>query len=233
MFWDDDQENKAEYNVPDHIVDVCYQIQGRAITIDHGMALSKEVIRCLPWFEDEPLAGLHQIHVAESGNGWFRPQDSENELLYLSRRTKLALRLPHNRLQQAEELIGQKLKVAGHELLEGKSSIRKLSKTSIVFSRYVIGDGQQSEQTFLEHQYKLLMSIGIKAKKMLCGKEHRMTSAEGTIYARSLMLAELDYAQAVIAQESGIGPGRKFGCGIFLPHKGIAAIKGLSEQIKG
>ena len=43
----------------------------------------------LPWMVDEPQAGIHLIHGAESGNGWIRPQEPD-ALLILSRRTRFA-----------------------------------------------------------------------------------------------------------------------------------------------
>ena len=36
--------------------------------------------------------------------------------------------------------------------------------------------------------------------------------------------ADLDKATSLSLQESGVGPGRPLGCGIFLPHKGIRAV---------
>jgi hypothetical protein len=39
------------------------------------------------------------------------------------------------------------------------------------------------------------------------------------------MVAELQAEQSVRLQQMGLGDGRTFGCGLFLPHKGIAAVK--------
>jgi hypothetical protein len=39
------------------------------------------------------------------------------------------------------------------------------------------------------------------------------------------MVAELEPEQSIRLQQTGLGEGRTFGCGIFLPHKGIKAVK--------
>jgi hypothetical protein len=38
------------------------------------------------------------------------------------------------------------------------------------------------------------------------------------------MIADLDKSSSLALQEAGIGPHRHFGCGIFVPHKGIKAV---------
>ena len=58
----------------------------------------------LPWLADDDRAGVHLIHVAESGNGWMRPEDAENEMLYLSRRTKMTLRLPKEYIEETKSV---------------------------------------------------------------------------------------------------------------------------------
>jgi hypothetical protein len=52
-----------------------------------------------------------------------------------------------------------------------------------------------------------------------------MHMANGSVFTRSLMVADLASEDAIKLQQEGIGPGRKFGCGLFLPQKGIKAVK--------
>jgi hypothetical protein len=40
----------------------------------------------------------------------------------------------------------------------------------------------------------------------------------------SLLLHGLTPAQSLAVQESGLGEGRKLGCGIFVPHKSVVAV---------
>ena len=104
MFWQESREETRA--VPDDVVDIVYQINCRALPVDHAWALSQAVRAVLPWFADEPAAGVHPIHVADSGNGWMRPENA-GDLLCLSRRTKLVLRVPRQRIDAAQALVGR------------------------------------------------------------------------------------------------------------------------------
>ncbi len=123
MYWQETKEND-HYIVPDDVVDVVYNIQCRCLPVDHVWALSRAISAALPWFADEPEAGLHPIHVAESGNGWMRP-DAPDALLQLSRRTKLMLRLPKHRTEDAGKLTGQTLDVGGNTMKVEKATAEK------------------------------------------------------------------------------------------------------------
>ena len=116
MFWQEDDDQGDHFTIPDTIQDLLFRIECRTLPLDHGFALSQEILRHLPWLVDEPGAAIHQIHVAESANGWMRPEDSETEVLCVSRRTKMTLRLPQHRLDDARELIGKTLDIEGHML---------------------------------------------------------------------------------------------------------------------
>ncbi|MEK7758017.1 MAG: type I-MYXAN CRISPR-associated protein Cas6/Cmx6, partial [Pseudomonadota bacterium] len=56
MFWQESQEEVRA--VPDDVVDIVYQIDCRALPVDHAWALSQAVCTVLPWLEDEPSAGV-------------------------------------------------------------------------------------------------------------------------------------------------------------------------------
>jgi hypothetical protein len=44
------------------------------------------------------------------------------------------------------------------------------------------------------------------------------------------MLADLTAEESVRLQEQGLGPLRQMGCGIFIPHKGIDAVKKAEDD---
>jgi CRISPR-associated protein Cas6 len=223
MFWQ--EEKKAEsFVVPENIVDVAFGIVCRALPVDHAWALSQAVRRALPWLEEEPAAGIHTLHVAESGNGWMRP-DKPDDLLYPSRRTRLTLRLPRRRVTDAEGLAGRTLDIAGFEIGVGRPALRPLSGITTIFSRYVvIGEGDADEGAFLARLYRQLEGMGTRPGKILCGIERAIATPGGRLRARSLMLADLSASQSVRLQEEGLGPERLLGCGLFLPHKGIQEV---------
>ena len=222
MFWQEENHDE-HYVVSDDVVDLVYQIDCRSLPVDHAWALSQAVRAALPWLEQVATAGVHPIHVAESGNGWVRPENA-GDLLCLSRRTKLVLRVPSQRVDAAQELVGRKLDIAGHALTVGKASLRPLSAITTIFSRYVVSADGLNETDFLQAALRELQAFGVRPKKMLCGMEKMIATPERPVHTRSLMLASLTQQESVSLQQRGLGPMRLLGCGLFIPHKDIREV---------
>lgn len=220
MYWQEEIDEQ-EYIVPDDVVDLVFSMECKTLPVDHAEALSNAVHEHLPWFADEGVAGLHLVHGAESGNGWERPQDAD-ELIYLSRRTKLILRLPREKVGEArEQLQGRAFEVAGHSLRITKASERLLSTESSQYARYVVDPHGEDEEHFLQEVVGELQGLGVQFKKILCGKTHVFQTREGEITTRSVIVAGLSPEHAVRLQEQGIGRHKKMGCGLFNPHKSV------------
>lgn len=220
MFWEEDEDETIKR--PEDIVDLAFSLVATQIPVEHAYLLSQAVEHVLPWLADETGCGLHQIHGAESGNGWQRPDDGG--AMYISKRTKLVLRLPNERVEDAGVLTGQKLDLDGYALEVGKANVRLLNPVSTIYARYVITDGDESEEQFLEFVSEQLQEIGIRCKKMMCGRTHTIRVPGRELQARSLMLADISKEDSLQLQKLGLGRGRNIGCGLFIPHKGIQRI---------
>jgi CRISPR-associated protein Cas6 len=219
MFWQESRKDEVTPNTDD-VTDIAYQIRCRSLPVDHAWALSEAVQKILPWIGSEAGAGVHTIHVAESGNGWMRPEGAD-DLLYLSRRTRLQIRVPRHRVAEAEQLVGRTLDVAGHELTVEKAALKPLTPFAAVFSRYVESAGTQDENAFLAATVRELAQLGVRPLKMLCGIEKTLATPDGPVRSRSLMIADLTLPESLRLQQRGLGPRRALGCGLFLPHKDI------------
>lgn len=217
MYWQE-ESNEQQFIVPEKVVDLLFQIDCPTLPVDHAWGLLQEIRRVLPWFGDEPGEGLHIIHGADSGNGWERPQASD-DLLYLSRRVKLVLRLPSERIAQAQALTGKSLELGSHSIAVGESKLRKLGMTNFLYSRYVAGPENVGEDEFIAWAVQELNLLGLSFKKILCGKSCRLYAHDTPLETRSLLVANLSFEDAVTLQESGIGPHRSMGCGLFIPQK--------------
>ena len=225
MFWDED-DKKTGFHIPDDVVDVGFKLNTKGLPYEHSRELQDAVNQLLPWIEDEELFGIHQIHGAESGNGWTRPENAENELLYLSRRARFYVRTPGHKLDEVKALTGQTLDVGGYAVELGASNVKPLSIQTEQFSRYVVvEDSEETEDDFLVRVVDDLKELlGVRVRKIMCGKPHMVWLPEGEIRTRSIMVADLEPAMAVKLQQHGVGRGRQFGCGLFVPHKGIKAV---------
>jgi CRISPR-associated protein Cas6 len=223
LYWQEDEEQE-DVELPRTVQDLLFRIDCRTLPLDHAEALSTQIRRHLPWLDDEPLAAIHLIHVAESANGWMRPEDPDSELLHVSRRTRMTLRLPSHRFDDARALVGRQLDIAGHPLTVGDFHLRPLSKLTTIFARHVDTGGTEDEAEFMRQVARELADRGIRVKKMMPGKLHRHRSAEGDILTRKLMLSDLQIPESLQLQEQGLGRRRLMGMGIFLPHKGIEAV---------
>ncbi|MEO8133698.1 MAG: type I-MYXAN CRISPR-associated protein Cas6/Cmx6 [Betaproteobacteria bacterium] len=210
-------------------MDAVFAISCRSLPVDHAYALSQAIEAALPWFAQEPHAGLHLIHGASSGSGWMRPE-APDALLYLSQRTRLALRLPSHRLHDAAALLGRTMDVAGCPLRVEGLGVRTLSGIANLFARGVLFDAAGNEGDFLAAANAELATLGIRPAEILCGRSTTIATPARVYEARSLMLAGLARDQSLALQQHGLGAGRKLGCGLFIPHKDIGDLASRSDN---
>ncbi len=225
MFWQEDNR-ETSFQVPDDIVDVLFSVVCKRLPVDHAYALSAALWQTAPWIaEDGSGVAVHTVHVAGSQNGWERPGHGTDQHLILSRRTKLTIRVPKQHTAALmEALEGETLEVSDCPLTIGPGKIRRLSKETTLLSRYVASASDDTEEGFLDWAAQVLNDQGIRVRKALCGKTTLLTTPNGMLRTRSLMLSDLSPEESVRLQQQGLGPHRKMGCGIFIPHKSIEAV---------
>lgn len=221
MYWQEDDDREQGAN---RVTDLSFSIDCRHLPVDHAWELSRAILELLPWLAGENGAGLHPIHLPEAGNGWMRP-DNTDDLLHLSKRTKLILRVPMSRREDAARLVGETLHVAGHALTINKVVERALAVHPVLFARYLVIGDEQSEEAFLGEIARELSDIGIKARKMLPGRGKIIRTPKRDLRTLSLMLADLKPEDSIKLQQQGLGEHRHLGCGLFIPHKDIRDLR--------
>ena len=223
MYWNEDKK-REKYQIPDDVIDLSYVVKCKCLPLEHMQELYDSLSEVLPQLKDDKFAGIHPINGSESGNGWVRSNDP-NELIYLSRRQKMTMRISKCYLKDAENLVGKTINVAGYDVELGKTSTKKLSDLPTTFCRSIMIDNCMDEDDFLQWAFNELKSLDITVNKMMAGKERVVQLPNGgERVTRSLMVAELTQAESVRLQQHGLGEGRKLGCGIFLPQKDIKAV---------
>ncbi len=222
-YWQEDTRSADAYVVPGDVVDVVYRMRCSELPVDHIHALCTALQAALPWLQSEAGAGVHPLYGAESGNGWQRPQ-APDATLHLSRRTRLRLRLPAQRLTDAQALVGCTLQVAERGLTVGDSSVKQLTDSDTLFARYVASQHAGDEARFLAEAAAQLRDMDVADTRMMAGRLHTLRTPEGPIHARTLMVAGLSPAQSVRLQQKGLGSRRAFCCGVFVAHRGIEPV---------
>ncbi|MBT8438628.1 MAG: type I-MYXAN CRISPR-associated protein Cas6/Cmx6 [Gammaproteobacteria bacterium] len=234
MLWQEDNK-KAGFDVDDSVVDLLFNIECRELPVDHIYQLSQAIHQALPGRAEDNELGVHPVHLAGSQNGWERPDESLGQNLILSKRTKLILRVRKEHQQDVvDRLHNITLDIDGFEMTVKKPKVRKLRKDSTIFSRAIVCSESETEDEmqFLNRMQQELALMGIIIKKALCGKTSQFKTPDGPVLTRSLMLADMSPEDSVKLQQTGIGPLRDMGCGIFLPHKGIEAVGESTDDEK-
>lgn len=226
MLWQ--EEDSQETLTAQTVVDLVFSIHCPCLPLDHAHALSQAISQILPWFAEEPQAGLHLIHTAESGNGWHCPNEP-GSLMYLARRTKLTLRLPQHCLIPAQALTGMTLEIGDYVLQVGKAVVKPFTSWPVLFARHVAACVDQDEEAFLADSVTALEHIGISCRKLMCGTTFYLSLPEGTLLTRGLMVADLKPQESLLLQQHGLGKERKRGCGVFVPHKDIKPVNQNAE----
>lgn len=223
MHWE--VENNAEaIATPASVVDLVFAIQCKSLPVDHAWALFSAISQLLPWLESDPVAGIHPLHVAESAHGWQRPEEPD-ALLHLSRRTKLVLRIPAERVDEAQRLQGQSLQVDGHAMKIGESEMMPLSRSTSLFARRVVIHEEETEERFLQRMLDQLATIDVRPKKLLPGLSHTLRTPDDVICTRLLSIEGIQLDESFSLQQCGLGEYRHLGCGIFIPHKPLSSVK--------
>ena len=228
MLWQESNKDKP-FKVTEDVVDISFRIKCNALPVDHSWALYKALSNCLPWIAEDNDIGIHSIHVAASSNGWERPAYQPGNDIQLSKRTRLQIRIPHHRINEIEKLVGESLAISGNTLTIQQFQVKKLIATDVIFARSVASNGINDETEFSQWIVDTIAEHGIVIEKLLCGLSHSIKTPDSMVDARSVMIAGLAIPDAIQLQQIGLGPNRHLGCGLFLPHKSIAAVGVESE----
>lgn len=192
------------------MIDVVFDLQGKFVPEGYAMPLWQEMVRCLPWLEQAPHAGIVPLRGSESGGGTL-----------LSQRTKLVLRLPQALAKKAIELSGKQLNVDGSVLLVGASREREL-KPSNTLHAYIV-ESELGEVEFLADMNEKLQGMNIPCK-LICSKQLVIKNPRHTLKGYGLVLHELKPEASLQIQRVGLGGARHYGCGMFVHYKAITGL---------
>ena len=195
------------------VVDLAFGIAGGGVPDDYADMLWRAVRAVLPWLEADAAAGVHPLARVSSGPG---PH-------YLSKYSRLTLRLAADKVDQARALCGAELDLSG-PVKVGAAKVRMLAPAKVVYSPFV-ALGLADEAMFVAECSRQLAALGINGR-LIVGRPQTMLAEDQPVLGFSLMLHGLAADDSLRLQSAGIGLQHKRGCGIFVQHKSIAAVGG-------
>lgn len=191
--------------------ELVFPLAGDTLSIDYPLPLWLALRGVLPWLAEEADAGILPI----KGGG-----HSQGRLL-ISQRSRLTLRLPHDRIEPARRLAGTSLDL-GNALGLGEPIVRALRATSAQYSP-MVAFGHDGEKEFLAECRGALEAMGVGGR-LVCGRVQTRLDETGELRGFSLMVHGLNPEQALRLQQRGLGCARKVGCGIFVSHRTAVAV---------
>ena len=227
LFWREAEGTDDGFEVSDDVVDLSFRLDGDRLEIDHAWALA-QALHARLGADICSRIGVHGVQLAGSGNGWMRPEQGDAEIV-LPKRARLVIRVQRNDRDEVAEISDHSLRLGTRKLRVGAFRVRKLSAGECLHARAVCCDREQSEPAFLAQAAAELRRLGIDVARMICGRSAEIRSAGGTLFTRSLLVADLKPEESVRLQQYGLGEKRLMGCGLFVPHKGIAPVFNAQE----
>lgn len=196
----------------DEVVDLVFALSGHALVEDYAELLWQGLRASLPWLDEDEAAAVHPLARTSPGQGE----------RYLSKHSRLTLRIAAGRVEQARVLCGRQLDL-GSPVAVGAAVVRTLEPAKELHSGFV-ALGLADEVAFLAACRRQLDGVGIGMAHLVTGKARRMQVAGRQVEGFGLMLHGLGKEDALRLQRAGLGEERKRGCGIFVPHKAVAAV---------
>lgn len=192
------------------MIEMVFDASGETLPPGYPFALWAELARHVPQLAGDESVGVLPLRTAESGAD-----------ILLPRRAKLVLRLPQTLMQAAAALSGASLDISGSTLRLGAGQPRQMHPHPTLHAQLVTG--ADDEVAFLEEIRASLTAMGIEAG-LICGRRKTLADDNHSLTGYSLVVHDLKPETSLNLQGEGMGEGRRFGCGIFLPYKVISGL---------
>ncbi|MDO8464514.1 MAG: type I-MYXAN CRISPR-associated protein Cas6/Cmx6 [Gallionella sp.] len=192
------------------MIDMAFDASGETLPSGYPFALWAELAQRVPQLANDESVGVLPLRTAESG-----------EDILLPKRAKLVLRLPQILMQAAAALSGARLDISGSALRLGACQSRQMQSHPTLHAQLVTGTND--EVAFMEEVRTSLSIMGIEAG-LICGRRKTLADDRHSLTGYSLVVHDLKPEASLRLQADGLGEGRRFGCGIFLPYKVISGL---------
>ncbi|MBI5005908.1 MAG: type I-MYXAN CRISPR-associated protein Cas6/Cmx6 [Nitrosomonadales bacterium] len=193
------------------MIDLVFDLRGETLPLDYPFALWEELARLAPGLAESEDVGVLPLKVAEN-----------KEFALLPKRTKLVLRLPASLSGVAANLSGAQLDISASVLSLGEVKRREIQAHPTLHAQLAAGGADELE--FMESVQAHFSALEISANT-ICGRRRTLSDGRQSISGYSLVVHDLKPEASILLQSVGMGEGRRFGCGIFMPYKVISDLE--------
>lgn len=191
--------------------DLVFDISAASLPACYPFALWDAISAQVPELQHDERVGVLPLRGAPSG-----------DRLLLSRRSKLVLRVPVELAEVSSRLAGAELAIDGERVALGAARLRAITHYPTLHAQLAVGCCDEAE--FVASVQRHFAENHIDAQ-IICGMRSALISGTRSLSGYSLVLHDLKPEASVLLQCIGIGEGRKFGCGIFIPYKVITDLE--------
>jgi CRISPR-associated protein Cas6 len=211
------------------IVELSFRLRGTPLPYDHGYPMYRAVAGIVPWVGEPAQIDLAIVPIQGSAHGGF---------LHLTSASHLAFRLNADDAEKLLPLSDQSLVVEAATLRVGRPTEFRLRPVPGLASPFVAAEHYRHSDEVLEWLKGEFLALDIRAVPTLRRKHGRAGASPDEqgrrsfdcpyarhhrqIEGRSVVGWEVQVFglapdESVRLQEHGIGPGRRYGCGVFMP----------------
>jgi CRISPR-associated protein Cas6 len=213
------------------IIELSFPLRGTPLPFDHGYPLYRAVSGIVPWVAEPAQTDLAIVPIQGRPHGGF---------LHLTSVSRLAFRLNADDVQKLLPLSDQTLVVEAAVLRVGRPNEYRLRPVPGLASPFVVAEHHRYSDEVLEWLKAEFLTLDIRAVPTLrlrhgregaspaertrsfdCPYERHIRHIDGrAVVGWEVQVFGLAPEESVRLQERGVGPGRRYGCGVFMPVVG-------------
>ena len=214
------------------IIELSFRLRGTPLPYDHGYPMYRAVASIVPWVAEPEQIDLAIVPIQGSPHGGF---------LHLTSASRLAFRMNADDVERLRPLSDQSLVVDAAVLRVGRPTEYRLRPVPGLASPFVAAEHYRHSDEVLEWLKEQYRALEIRAVPNLRRKHghagpspaeqgrrsfdcpyarHHRQIGDNSVVGWEVQVFGLTPEESVRLQEHGIGPGRRYGCGVFMPVEG-------------
>ncbi len=213
------------------IVELSFPLRGTPLPYDNGYRVYQAVAGVVPWVREPAQVDLAIVPIQGTSHGGF---------IHLTRVSRLRFRLNAADVAMLLPLAEQHFVIDAATLRLGRPTEFRLRPAPGLMSLFVVAEHSRHSDEFLEwvkEQFRALDIRAVPALRRQGGREsvspteenrrsfdspyarHHRQIGDNSVVGWEVQVFGLTPEESVRLQEHGVGHGRRYGCGVFVPDE--------------